>query len=207
MAIILPLLLLVIFIAIVASLYGEGMWGNAIMLVNVLTAAMLATNYWEPLADWVENMSDNMATYTYLLDFLALWAIFVVALVVLRVLTDTVCRVKVRFLNMANQIGSVIFACLVALVMVCFTTFTLHTAPLGKNFMYGAFKSEEGVVWGWAPDQWWLYFARSVSKGAYRRADKNVFDRYDQFTKNYEDRREKIEKHVESTGKIRVNKP
>ena len=204
MAVILPILLIVIFIAIVASLYAEGMWGNAIMLVNIVTAALLATNYWEPLADWLENMNDTMTTYTYLLDFLSLWLIFVVALIVFRVLTDSICRVKVRFLNMANQIGSVIFACLVALVMVCFTTFTLHTAPLGKNFMYGAFKSEEGVVWGWAPDQWWITFARSVSWGAFRWPEVNRFDHHGDFVGRYEERRAQIEKHVEDTGKIRA---
>ncbi len=204
MAEILPILLLVIFIAIVASLYAEGMWGNAIMLVNVVTAALLATNYWEPLADWVENMSEDMATYKYLLDFLALWAVFVVVLVVLRVLTDMVCRVKVRFLKMANQIGSVIFACLVALVMVCFTTFTLHTAPLSKNFMYGAFEPDEGVVWGWAPDQWWITFARSVSRGAFRWPEVNRFDHHGDFVGRYGERRAQIEKHVEDTGEIRT---
>jgi hypothetical protein len=206
MSVVLPLLLLVIFIAVVASLYTEGMWGNAIMLVNVVTAALLATNYFEPLADWLEGVDETIKTFTYLLDYLSLWALFALSLIILRGLTDSLCHVKVRFLNLANQIGSVVFACLVALVVVCFATFTLHTAPLAKNFMYGAFTADpdKGIVLGWAPDRWWLYFARSVSRYAYSRATLNPFDRYSQFTKNYENRREAIEKHVESTGAIRV---
>jgi hypothetical protein len=206
MSIVLPLLLLVIFIAVVASLYTEGMWGNAIMLVNVVTAALLATNFFEPLANWLEGMDEAIKTFTYLLDYLSLWALFALSLGILRALTDSLCRVKVRFLNLANQIGSAVFACLVALVVVCFATFTLHTAPLAKNFMYGAFTADadKGVVFGWAPDRWWLHFARSVSQYAYCRTTMNKFDRYNQFIKNYEGRREAIEKHVESTGAIRV---
>ncbi|MBN1588406.1 MAG: CvpA family protein [Pirellulales bacterium] len=205
MSIILPLLLLVIFIAVVASLYTEGMWGNAIMLVNVVTAALLATNYFEPLANKIENMSDTTRTYTYLLDFISLWLIFVIALIILRIFTDKISRVKVRFLNLANQIGSVAFACLVALVVVCFATFSLHTAPLAKNFMFGAFTPEQGVVWGWAPDNWWLRLARSVSKYSYRRSPVNAFDPQGNLVKDYEARRAEIEKHVERTGTIRVN--
>ncbi|MBN2218453.1 MAG: CvpA family protein [Pirellulales bacterium] len=204
MSIILPLLLLVIFIAVVASLYTEGMWGNALMLINVVTAALLATNYFEPLARWIESM-DWAASYTYLLDFLCVWLVFVVALIIMRVITDNLCRVKVRFLSLANQIGSVVFACLVALVMLCFTTFTLNTAPLAKHFMWGAFQADKGAVFGWAPDKWWLYFARMASKQVYARSPANTFDPYGQFKNNYEARRADLEKNVKSTGKIRVN--
>jgi len=206
MSLILPLLLLVIFIAVVASLYTEGMWGNAIMLINVITAALLATSYFEPLANWVETWGDWFKSCTYLVDFMCLWSVFVVAMVVLRLCSDKICRVKVRFLNLANQIGSIVFACLVALAMLCFTTFTLNTAPLAKHFMYGAFQADKGVIGGWAPDQWWLYFARMASNQVYSRAKVNTFDRYGQFRKNYEARRAEIEKHVGAEGAIRVNR-
>ena len=39
----LPLLLLLIFAAAVGFLYPEGMWSNAVRLINVVTAALLAT--------------------------------------------------------------------------------------------------------------------------------------------------------------------
>jgi len=127
-------------------------------------------------------------------------------MVVLRLVTDRISRVKVRFLNLANQIGSVAFACLVALAVLCFTTFTLNTAPLAKHFMYGAFQADKGAIGGWAPDRWWLYFARMTSNQVYSRSPVNTFDRYGQFRQNYENRRAEIEEHVESTdGKIRVN--
>ena len=47
---ILPLLMFVILFAIVAACFGEGMWSNAVRLVNVVTAGLLATNFFEPVA-------------------------------------------------------------------------------------------------------------------------------------------------------------
>ncbi|NLE37954.1 MAG: CvpA family protein [Pirellulaceae bacterium] len=205
MSFLLPVLLLIIFIAVVASLYTEGMWGNSIMLVNVMTAGVLATGYFEPLANRLESMSSFLATYTYLLDFLSLWLIFAVSLIVLRICTDKICRVRVRFLKLADQVGGLIFACMVALTMVCFTTFTLHTAPLAKEFMFGGFKSNEGKILGWSPDRWWLRFAWSASKNAYCWPTPRAFDHHGDFIVKYETRRQEIEEHVGKTQAIRKN--
>ena len=56
-------LLFVVLFATVAMLYAEGMWGNAIRLVNVITAALLATNFYEPLGNWLENFGETFGTY------------------------------------------------------------------------------------------------------------------------------------------------
>ena len=47
MTFIFPGLLFVIFLFCVAFLYTDGMWGNAVQLINVVTAALLAVNFWE----------------------------------------------------------------------------------------------------------------------------------------------------------------
>ena len=52
------LLLLLIFVGCIAALYTDGMWSNAIGLINVVTAALLATNFWEPAADWLERLAE-----------------------------------------------------------------------------------------------------------------------------------------------------
>jgi hypothetical protein len=197
-------LLFVIFVAVVASLYTEGMWGNAIRLVDVVTSALIATNYFEPMANWVEGMASMLKTYTYAMDFLCLWGLFAVSMIVLRGITDTVCKVKVRFLKIADQIGSVAFACLVAWVVVSFATFTLHTAPLSKNFLFGGFQSQSRMMLGLAPDRAWMSFARSVSKGAFARSPVTAFDPQGQFASEYEARRSTIEGHVKSAGTIRT---
>ena len=51
---------------------NSGLWSNTITLVNVLTAGLLATNYFEPLADFFEGRNSS---FTYVWDFLAIWLI------------------------------------------------------------------------------------------------------------------------------------
>ena len=204
MTIILPLVLLLLFAGILACLYTEGMWGNAIQLINTVTAALLATNFYEPAARWIEGMSDSLRSYTYCWDYLMLWILFAVFLLIFRTLTDKICRVKVRFLKLADQIGSVIFACLVGWVFVAFTLFSLHTAPLAKDFLFGGFQTDKKMMFGIAPDRAWIQFARSVSKKAYSRNPTQIFDPFGQFGQKYEMRRKEIEEHVAKKKTLRV---
>ena len=162
---ILPLLMIVILFACVATCYAEGMWSNAVRLVNIITAALLATNFFEPLAGWLDAWQPS---YTYLWDFLSLWGLFCVFLLIFRELTDRISRVKVRFLKIADRIGSGVFSVWIGWVMVCFTLMTLHTAPLGRNFLFGGFSSDSDqpmMVVG--PDKLWLDFTRKMSTGAF----------------------------------------
>jgi len=162
------LLMFLIFVGCVAALYTEGMWGNAIRFINVTTAALLATNFFEPVAAWLEGMAP---TYSYALDFLALWGLFAVFMTLFRLGTDLLSRVRVRFLKIADRIGSVFFACWVGWVVVCFTMMTLHTAPLARNFMGGAFRPEQRMfILGLAPDRRWLGFVQKQSRGAFCRS-------------------------------------
>ena len=57
-------LLLVIFFVCVAMLWNEGLWGNAIMLINVTTAALIATCYFEPVAVFLNG---HLKSFTYFL--------------------------------------------------------------------------------------------------------------------------------------------
>ena len=77
MSSILPLLLFVIFLACLAMAIREGLWSNALMFFNVLLAAILATNYFEPVADYFDQMLDAKEhSWRYFMDFAALWAVF-----------------------------------------------------------------------------------------------------------------------------------
>ncbi len=75
------LLLLAIFAGCVACLATGGLWSNFIMLVNVITAALLAVNYFEPLAGWLQGIDSS---FMYVFDFVALWGIFGVSVGLLR---------------------------------------------------------------------------------------------------------------------------
>ena len=222
---ILFVLLLLIFLACLASLYREGMWGNALRLINVVTAALLAVNFFEPAARALEGMGDFFGSFTYFLDFLCLWGLFVIFMLILRGLTDTLSRVKVRFLKIADQIGSVFFAAWTGWVLICFTMMSLHTAPLPRNFMMGQFDPENAYMFmGLGPDRQWLGFVQGESAGPFSRGlgqeemqanryktnnpseqGLAVFDAQAEFIPKYATRRANFEGAVSATGAFRVN--
>ncbi len=130
-AMILTGILLMILLFCIGFLFAEGMWSNALRFITVVAAALLATNYFEPVADQLDAW---LPSYTYCWDFVALWGLFAVFVVLFRAMTDQLSKVKVRFPAKIDQAGSVVFSALVGWVMVCFTLTTLHTAPLGEKF-------------------------------------------------------------------------
>ena len=212
MSSILTILMLVILFATVAVLYTDGVWSNAVRLINVVTACLLAVNFFEPLAHWLDNWQPS---YSYVWDFLALWALFALFMTIFTLLTNHVSKVKVRFLKVVDQVGSSIFALWIGWVMVCFTMTALHTAPLARNFMFNGFKSgnEERMMMGFAPDRQWLGFVQKESRGAFAHPatpeeweqEKYVFDPHAEFMPNYAARRTKLQENVAKHNSIRVN--
>ena len=195
----LNIVLLVVFFAVLASLVREGLWSNAIKLFNVMMAAMLATNYFEPLADW---LTTKQPTFTYVWDLIAVWGIFCVVLAVMQLITDRLSHVKVRFRKPVETAGGIFFACWVAWIMVCFTTFTLHMAPLSRSFLDGSFQAapDSEMFFGLAPDRKWLAFMHTMSLDgslAKSRAEgdtqTNVFDPDADFILKYGASRERFE--------------
>ena len=215
----LMLLFLVIFVGSVAALYTEGMWGNAIRLINVITAGLLATNYWEPAARWLEGFNENFSTFTYLWDFLAFWGLFAGFMIVFRLLTDRISRVKVRFLKLADRIGSVFFAMWIGWVMICLTAMSLHMAPMGRDFFFGSFVPEQRARGILCPEIKWLGFVQKQSRGALCRTAseqdiKNVpawgedktrtFDPRGEFMPKYATRRARLEAYNKEYKAVRV---
>jgi hypothetical protein len=94
--------------------------------------------------------------------------------------------------------------------MVCFTTFTLHTAPLSRNFLGGKFQEEgpKGAnFFGIGPDWQWLAWMHTMSyDGALSHRPEgnefeNVFDPKSDFILRYGARR----KAFEDVRDVRVN--
>jgi hypothetical protein len=167
----LTMLLLLVFALCVAFMFNSGLWSCVIGLFNVIVATMIAINYFEPLADFFDSQYKDL-TYTY--DFIALWLIFAVAYTAFRVLTDFISKVNVRFKRPVDVAGGLFFSACVGWVMVCFTTMTLHTAPLHPDFL-GAFATPQTrEFFGFAPDRVWLAFAQQNSQGVLSRS--NTFD-------------------------------
>lgn len=207
----LPLLMLVILFVCMATLAAEGMWSNAIRLINTVTAALLAVNFFEPAARWMDEQAPA-ATYVY--DFVALWGLFIIFTLVFRGLTDRLSRVKVRFLMVVDQIGGGFFAFWTGWVLICFTMMTLHTAPLARNFLHGGFQPEQRMVFRLAPDRQWLGFVQKMSLGTFCRwgapedwrpgEERFVFDPNGDFMPKYKARRESVESLVKENNSFLV---
>lgn len=195
---ILTIALVVIFICCLAFVFNEGLWGAAIMFFNVMTAALLATNLFEPVANWILGMAPS---FVYLADFIALWGVFAVSLLLMRVITDFLSRHRVRFLKQIDVGGGVFFAAWIGWIMVQFTLFSLHTAPLSRNFLEFQEKPDTRMFFHLGPDRNWLAFMHSMSKdGALARdppanhAEAYVFDPQADFILRYGAQRKQLEK-------------
>lgn len=194
LSMIFPLVLLVVFFAVAASLWPEGLWSNAINLVNLVTSALLATNFYEPLAAW---LSEQSAWFVFFGDYLSIWGIFSLSILILSTATNGVSKHRVRFVKQVENPGGWFLAILNAWVMLCFITMTLHLAPLSRGFFFGGFKAEEKMLFGMAPDRQWLGFMQNASRGAFSRLvgeeddeEKYVFDPQALFLIKYASRRD-----------------
>jgi hypothetical protein len=202
MTIILPILMLLLIFAIVATCFNEGIWSNIVRLINVITAGLLAVSFFEPLARTLDSWQPS---YTYMWDFLSLWGLFSVFLLIFREITDRVSRVQVRFLKVADRIGSVVLSLWIGYVVVCFTMMTLHTAPLARNFLFEGFSTQTdarmffGVT---APDRQWLGFTQKMSTGAF--AGSSEFDPNAEFMPKYATRRTDLETYIAAKDSLLV---
>lgn len=185
------LVLAAVFFACLAMMAQGGLWSNAISFFNAVTAALIATTLFEPLADWLQS---KQPSYTYLWDILALWGVFAITLWILGPITNMLSKVKVKFRHPINLAGGLFFATWTGWVMVCFTTFSLHTAPLVRNYFDGTFQPTptDKMFFGLAPDHHWLGFVQKESQGAL--SSTNVFDTRAEFILKYGERRARFEK-------------
>lgn len=200
-------LFLVVMFICVAMMWTEGAWSNAVTFVNTVFAAILASVCFEPLADYLDK---QLPTFTYVWDFLTLMLLFAGLYSVLRLITDSISKHRVRFKMPLEQGGRAIFAVATAWVLVCFLATALHTAPLARTSFRGSFGKEpmSNHFFGLAPDRLWLGFlhSRSAEKKALSHGQPRQFDPQAEFILKYGSRRQALQEHNALEGSIRVNK-
>jgi hypothetical protein len=165
------------------------------MFINVLLSAMIATSFYEPLTKWANG---RMPSYTYLIDFVAIWLIFCVSLVVLRILTDTLSRYRVRFKKPVDIGGGLFFAAWIGWLMMQFTLFTMHVSPLSRNFFGGDFQPEPDslMFFDLGPDRNWMAFMHTMGKDG-SLGTGTAFDEKGDFILRYGTRRKTFESQKE----------
>jgi uncharacterized membrane protein required for colicin V production len=203
MSLALSLLLVGIIAACIGVLNPEGIWSNAIRLVNVITAALVAMSFYEPVAHYLTKQLDS---YIVFWDFLAIWAVFSAAIIVGRTVTSSLSTVNVRFPKVIDRWGSGILAAWIGWVMVCFTVTTLHTAPLARNFFFASFQPKEAMFFGVLhPDREWLAFTQRMSTGAYSNGPGKSFDPQNAFVAEQANRRTAFEHYVAQARAVLIN--
>src|SRR5271163_3628696 len=105
MEIIINLIVVVLVLGLTYALTSEGLWGSALMFFNVLFAALITFNFYEPLA----RLLDSTGIPWGFSDTLCMLLLFCVALVALRLTTETIAPVMVRFPLPVYHAGRLIF--------------------------------------------------------------------------------------------------
>ena len=160
-------LLLILFIAVFASLLRDGLWSNTITLLTAVTAAVIATNYFEPVADLLTGFVPSMLHFW---DLFALGLVFTLSYVLLRTIGTKLSRFRVRFHPPVDNFAGVFVAACTAWTAVMFVCFAMHLAPLSRNFLSGSFDQEQKMFFGLEPDRKWLGFMQKLSNdGAWGR--------------------------------------
>jgi hypothetical protein len=154
--------LLLVTFAIVAGLSAkQGLWSSAINVINITMAGLIATNYFEPLANMIDSSGTN-----YMMDSIMLWVLFGVTYIVLRLITQMLSDHDVVFIKPVDIAGRAVLGIWAGWVFTCFAAFAMLTAPIGASPM-GAWDSPDAKSFlALSPERMWLAFAQSRSMGA-----------------------------------------
>jgi hypothetical protein len=116
------------------ALMSEGLWGSALMFFNVLFAALISFNFYEPLAQLIIDQVGN-DTLSSFADSVSMMLLFVISLLLLRLATESVSPSMVRFPTPLYHLGRVIFAVGGACIMVAMLLLGYEAAPVQKKIL------------------------------------------------------------------------
>jgi hypothetical protein len=109
----------------------EGLFTASLMFVNTFLAALLAFNFYEPLADQLESL-DALGGYE---DAICLISIFSLVLILLRTITNYFADTLMDFPEIVQRAGGAIFGLLTGYLICGFLLCVLETLPWDENFM------------------------------------------------------------------------
>ena len=111
-------------LVILATLYGfrwkVGMWGNVLSLGAVLLSFLIAVGWWESLAYFLAQQAPAML---FVVDCVAFFTIFLVALLILDFATRYMSTVKVKYPDMVEKIGNGVVLLLLTMALCGIYTF------------------------------------------------------------------------------------
>lgn len=177
-----PALIDTIFVALILFttyvLTSEGAWGAALMFFNVLFGAMIAFNFYEPLADLIDSTGIGWGFS----DTLALMLIFCLSVFLLRLATESLAPVMVRFPTPVYHLVRLVFGLGTALVTFAIILLAFHAAPIHKK-MFGYIEYNTKPPFGMALDHRWLGFFQYTTGDIFARYGVGSRDPYRSYGK------------------------
>jgi uncharacterized membrane protein required for colicin V production len=153
MPIIMDLIILFLLLGLTYALTSEGLWGAALMFFNVLFSAMIAFNFYEPVA----TLIDSTGIPWGFSDTLSMLGLFCISVLLLRMTTETIAPAMVRFPTAVYHLGRFVFGIGGALVTIAIVILAFHTAPVHKK-IFTTVKYDTKPPFGQGLDHQWLGF-------------------------------------------------
>jgi uncharacterized membrane protein required for colicin V production len=124
---------IVIMLAVGYAFMVEGLFTACTMCINVFLAGLIAFNFYEPLATWVEPMIGEWAPGYE--DALSIILIFSLVLFGLRTATNKLANMEIDFPQIAQRAGGAVFGLITGYLVCGLLVCLFQTLPLHKNFM------------------------------------------------------------------------
>jgi hypothetical protein len=153
------LLVAAVILGLTYALASEGLWGACLMFFNVLFGALIAFNFYEPLAKLI---ADNASILAGFADMVCLLLLFVVTVFILRLTTETLAPAMVRFPTPLYHLGRWFFALACSLVTVAIVLLGLDCAPVHKK-IFGVIDYKQKVPFGLGLERQWLAFFQQTT--------------------------------------------
>jgi hypothetical protein len=141
---------------------SEGLWGAAQTVLVVILSGLLAMNFFEPVAGFLDGLLGGYKGYS---DILSLTGLFTAAVFALRLGSEQLSPTFIQLPSTVDQFGRWGFAALAGYVTMAFLLTAVHTAPFPREFM--GFKPERANFFGMAPDRQWLGFTQYVTEKSF----------------------------------------
>lgn len=176
---------LIVMLIVSYAFMVEGIFGAFTMFVNVIIAGLVAFNFWEPLAGYLEPNVFDTVLQGYE-DALSLTAIFWLVLVLLRVATTQFAPAEIEVHPAAQRGGGALFGMLTGYLVSGFLLCVFQTLPWQVRFL--SFEPDyqaEQVTRSYIPsDRVWLaMMSRAGSHGF--AGDDETFDPQGTFELRY----------------------
>jgi len=155
------MLLVLVFAVVTWCVGSEGAWGAGLTFLCVLFAGLLATNFFEPLADFIDATGGEMVQkYSDVAAFVGLFALFTF---LLRAGGEYLSPTDLELDARAYEAARWLFAAAAGYTTMAILLTALHTAPLPREFL--GFTPEGRNLFDLrAPDREWLGFVQHVSE-------------------------------------------